>query len=252
MIDAVATAAPESKAELQRLTQLLGRAATESLLLALTEEDNRSRRRHLFDFAVSLGPLIVPDATAFLADSRWFVQRNMIVLLRAVDDRTSMPEIRRCAHHPDLRVRLEAIKTLLAFDPALPHDLLDHAINDPDPKLAEAAIGLVGSYGIREGVGPLLRILDGRDVFARRRQLRLRAIHALGELAEPSALARMERFFVEPFLPWPAKQERRAAYESLATYGVEVRAPYVERGLQSRDPGIREICRRIEGGRADR
>lgn len=245
LITGLQNAPPATTALIQKLIDAMGTAAAQNLLIALAEESNRSRRRRLFDFICSLGASIVPVATSFLADERWYVVRNMIVLLRTVGDRTSLPGIRRCAQHPDLRVRLEAIKTLLAFDPAVPTALLDDAINDPDPKLAEAAIALVASYGIREGVGPLLKILDGNDVLGRRRALRLKAIKALGELAEPSALPRMLRFFPDPFLPWPGKDERLAVYESLAGYPAEARKPYVAIGMTSRDPRIRAAARKL-------
>jgi len=103
----------------------------------------------------------------------------------------------------------------------------------------------VGSYGIKEGVDPLLDILGGSDVFGVRRALRLKAIKALGELAQPRTLPLLHRFFRDPFLPWPSKEERRAAYESLAAYPPEARAELVEKGLRSRDPQVREICRRL-------
>jgi HEAT repeat protein len=238
---------PERVGEMHSVIQALGMAASRAVLVALTEENNLSRRRRLFDFAVSLGPAIVPDMPEFLRDERWFVVRNMIMLLRAVNDRTLLAEIRRCAHNPDLRVRLEAIKTLLAFDTAVPSSLLERAINDPDPKLAETAISLVGSYGIKEGVDPLLKILAKRDVFAWRTQIRIRAIKALGELAQPEALERMKHLFVDTYMPWPALAERRAAYETLASYPPDARRPYVEKGLKSRDPIVRDICRRLAG-----
>jgi len=239
--------APERAGEMHKVIQALGMAASRAVLVALTEEDNRSRRRRLFDFAVSLGPAIVPDVPEFLHDNRWFVVRNMIMLLRAVNDRTLMPELRRCAHHADLRVRLEAIKTLLAFDTSVPRALLDNAINDPDPKLAETAISLVGSYGIHEAVDPLLELLAKRDVFATRTTLRVRAIKALGELRQPQALDRMRHLFKETFLPWPTLSERRAAYESLFAYPADARKPFIERGLKSRDPIVRDLCRRLAG-----
>src|SRR5205085_12464377 len=166
--------APSRSAEMHRVIEALGNAATRAVLVAITEEENRSRRRRLFDFAVSIGPSLVPVIADFLNDERWYVVRNMIVLLRAVNDRTLLAEIRRCAHHPDLRVRLEAIKTLLEFDSSVPQALLDRAINDPDPRLAETAIALVGSYGIKEGIEPLLDVVGSRDVFARRTMLRVR------------------------------------------------------------------------------
>lgn len=238
-------APPEKTATIQWLIDALGEAALQSLLIALAEESNRSRRRKLFDFVSGLGQRIVPEVTRFLRDERWYVVRNMILLLRGVNDRSALAEIRRLAQHPDLRVRLEAIKSLLVLDPTVPGSLLENAINDPDPKMAEAAIALVGSYGIREGVGPLVNIISGRDLLGRRRSLRIRAIRSLGELGAPEALPGVERFLKDSFLPWPHRDERRAAWESLASYPADARAPYIERGLRSRDAAIREMCRRL-------
>ncbi|HEU4520596.1 MAG TPA: hypothetical protein VFT12_01255 [Thermoanaerobaculia bacterium] len=247
LVGGLLAAPPEKTSTIQWLIDALGAAAMQSLLIALAEEDNRSRRRKLFDFLAGLGPRIVPDVAAFLSDSRWYVVRNMILLLRSVNDRSTLGEMRRLARHHDLRVRLEAIKTLLALDPTVPHSLLENAILDPDPKMAETAIALAGSYGIREAVPPLLTILAGRDLFGARRALRIRAIRALGELAAPEALPAIERFLTNSVWPWPAREERRAAWESLATYAPAVRAPFVEKGLRSRDAAVREICRKLKG-----
>jgi HEAT repeat protein len=245
LVQSLHTERTEGAEVIQRLIEAMGATATRSLLLALAEENNRSRRRRLFDFVASLGSVIVPEATKFLADERWYVVRNMVVLLRAVNDRTSLPEIRRNARHPDMRVRLEAIKTLLSFDSSVPRGLLEEAIHDPDSKMAEMAISLVGNYGIKEGIDLLIELLAGRDVFGKRRPLRIRAIKALGELAEPAVLPRMEHLFQESVLPWPSREERRAAYESLAGYPSEARLAFVERGMRSRDSQIRDICRRL-------
>ena len=247
LIDKLASAPPDKAALIRRLVEALGAAASRNLLVALSEETNRSRRRRLFDLLASLGPPIVPDVVPLLRDSRWYVVRNMLLLLRGVNDRTSLPEVRQVAQHPDLRVRMEAIKTLITFDSSVPTDLLEDAINDRDPKMAETAIALVGSYAIKEAVGPLLRILAKRDIFGARRPLRLRAIKALGELGDPAALPQMQHLFSTSLLPWPAREERYAAFESLAGYPPDARAPLVERGLQARDPQIRELCRRLTG-----
>jgi hypothetical protein len=247
LVETMHDAPPHTVAAIKQLTERLGIVASRALLIALADENNLGRRRRLFDFAVSLGAAIVPAATQFLSDDRWFVVRNMIILLRTVNDRTSLAEIRRIANHTDLRVRMEAIKSLLVLDPTVPRALLDEAIHARDPKLAEAAITLVGNYGIKEAVDPLLRMLGGRDVFGARRTLRIRAIKALGELAVPEALPPMQRFFRDSWLPWPSRDERRAAYESLGSYPAEVREALVQKGLSSRDPVVRAICRRLTG-----
>ena len=245
LIESLLNAPPEKTRTIQRLTETLGASARKNLLIALTEEGNRSRRRRLFDFITSLGPVIVPEVQELLNDSRWYVLRNMIILLRSVNDRTTLPEMRQLAQHNDLRVRMEAIKSLFALDSDVPMDLLENVIRDRDPKVAEAAVALIGSNGMKEGVQPLLRVLDGTDFFRRRQSLRVKSIRALGELGEPTALPALERFFGDPFFLWPSKAERHAAWESLSGYPKESRAALIERGLRSSDGTVRGICIRL-------
>jgi len=242
LIESLHSAPPEKARVIQRLTEALGASARRNLLVALTDEGNRSRRRRLFDFITSLGPVIVPEVTGLLTDSRWYVVRNMVIMLRSVNDRTSLPEIRKLAQHPDLRVRMEAIKSLFTLDTDVSSELLENVIRDADPKVVETAVALIGNYGIKEGIQPLLRILQGGDFWGARRALRVKAIRALGELGNPTALPELERYFREPFFLWPAKEERHAAWESLAGYPPEARSEFVERGLRSRDAQIRQIC----------
>ena len=48
-----------------------------------------------------------------------------------------LPELRGLAVHSDLRVRMEAIKSLFAFDTKVPSTLLDDIFEDPDPKVGQ-------------------------------------------------------------------------------------------------------------------
>jgi hypothetical protein len=242
MFDALNRRGAQAAALGRRLMDALGKAAARGFLVALAEEQDKSRRRRILDLLVSMGPVIAPPAIELLTDQRWYVVRNMIVLLQKVGEQSALPEVRRCAEHYDLRVRLEAIKWLLAYDPEVPRALLEKAIHDPDPKLAEAAVALAGSYGIKEAVAPLLKIVEGRDLMGKRRSLRVKALKALGELGDASVLPALDRYFAHPIVPLIALEERRAAYRSLALYPPEARRALVERGLRSRDPEIRRVC----------
>ncbi len=230
----------------KRLTEALGANMRRNLLIALAEESNRSRRRRLFDFVNSIGKNIVPDVVEFLGDNRWYVVRNMLILLRNLEDRTSLPMVRKLARHPDLRVKLEAIKSLFVLGAEVQDTLLDDLINDPDPKAADTAITLVGSYGIRQAVGPLLHVLDGKDLLGAKHLRRVKALRSLGELGDPAALDRLRPFFSRSFLPWPPKEQRLAAWESLQGYPRDARQELVERGLRSRDPRVKAICSRLK------
>jgi hypothetical protein len=231
--------------QVQSLVLALGASAAHGLLEALAAEPDRARRLRLIELAASLGPAIVPETRRLLADPRWYVVRNMVLLLRRVHDKTAMSEILRCADHPDLRVRLEAIRALFAFDTKVPRDLLARTIHHPDPRLAEAAVLLSGQHGITQATDLLVEILLRWDFLGRRRSLRLKALRALADLADPAVLPRLDRFFRERPFPVVALEERRAAYRLLGSYDQAARAPYVARGERSRDSLIRDICRAL-------
>ena len=228
--------------QVQTLVLALGASASRGLLEALAAEPERARRMRLIELAASLGPSIVPETRRLLADPRWYVVRNMVLLLRRVQDRSAMDEIRRCAEHPDLRVRLEAIRALFAFDSKVPRDLLARTIHDPDARLAEAAVLLTGQHGIAEASDLLVEILRPWDWLGRKRSIRLKALRALAELGDATVLPKIGHFFRERPFPLVALEERRAAYRLLGSYDEAARAPYVARGARSRDAMIRDIC----------
>lgn len=234
---------PEEAAEtVERLLRRLGAGAVESLLDLLAESDDRATRHRLLGLLAGLGTGVVEAASVRLNDPRWYVVRNMLVLLRRLGDPGSVPAVRRCVDHPDIRVRLEAIRNLFGFDQELPRELLRRAFSDPDPRLVEAAIDLAGSRGIVEAVDPLLALLQPRDLLGRRRAQRVLALRALGELAQPRALDGLRRYVARfQWLP-VAAEERRELFRTLARYPEEARRPFVERGLKMRDPEVRRIA----------
>src|SRR6266849_4640183 len=76
--------------QVQTLVLALGASAARGLLEALAAEQDRGRRLRLIELAASLGAAIVPETRRLLADPRWYVVRNMVLLLRRVQDRSAM------------------------------------------------------------------------------------------------------------------------------------------------------------------
>jgi hypothetical protein len=228
-----------------RLIRLLGPGAIRGLLQVLVGEQVRVRRRRVFDLLASLGADVVPEATRWLGDPNWYVVRNMIALLRSVGDRSSLAMIRRLTAHADLRVRLEALRSLLELDPDAGHGYLVTAIADADLRTATAAVELAGQHGGPGVIDPLLDVLMPWDLRGRRRPVRVAALQALGRIGRPEVLPRLGRFFRERWGPFPSVAERRAAYESLQGYPSDARFLLVERGARSRNPEIRTLCERL-------
>ncbi len=235
----------ESLALVRALVERLGPTAVRNLVGLLAEAEDRAQRHRLLTLLASLGSLVVLDATARLGDPRWYVVRNMLLLLRRVGDPGSVSAVRRCAEHPDLRVRIEAIRNLFAFDQELPRELLRKALAHSDPRLAEAAIELAGEHAIAESAEPLADLLVPWDPFGSRRSVRLKAIRALGTIGDPRTLERLERYSRRFAIPPAAREERIALYRSLSGYPIEARRPWVERGLRSGVPQIRSLSRSL-------
>jgi len=126
-------------ASLDALLPRLSLEGYEYLLNALASSDNRATRRRLVDRLsrtdMDIGPLVLRH----LNDSRWYVQRNMLILL---DRATRVPEGFSPAPwvmHEDPRVRCEAIRLQLK----IPHErdqAIVHALEDLDPRVVHLGL----------------------------------------------------------------------------------------------------------------
>lgn len=247
LLDGVSHADDADIARILRLMDLLGKLSRRHLLAALVAEPNRSRRHLLLRILTAFGEEIAGEVAPLLADPQWYVVRNAIVLLRSVNARSALAAIARCASHSDARVRLEAIKTVLAFEGDIPPEALRRAILDSDQKLAEGVVSLIGVYRVAGARDALVELLEFRDPFGRRRTLRLKAIKVLASLRDPSVLPRLRRFFRSRWFAAP-REERLASFAALAYYPADVRQALVRRGLRSRDAELRAICEGLRDG----
>ncbi len=112
------------------------------MLDALATTDNRTTRRKLLErlaqAPVDLGPMIM----ARLEDDRWFVQRNMLVLLERAGSPPDGFSPARWTAHPDVRVRHEAIRLQLKV--AAERDLaVRAALEDGHPRLAHSGLAAI-------------------------------------------------------------------------------------------------------------
>lgn len=98
---------------LDGLLPRLGPSAVEAMIEALAESESRQTRRVLLDRLKGMGPSVAAHAVARLADSRWYVQRNMLAIIGSLPDVPEGFQPDDFLRHPDDRVRREAIRILL-------------------------------------------------------------------------------------------------------------------------------------------
>ena len=250
LLDATRGAVGDGPRLLQRIVTLLGPPVVVQLLLALGEEEDLGRRRQTFALLLGLGGEMVPHAIGLLGDSRWYVVRNMLSLLRQAGARLPRAVLRPVLEHPDERVRAEAVRCLAAAPADATPELLGRLLNDADERVVETTVSMISAGRLAAAREPLLALLRRADPLGRHRALRVKVLHALGELGDPRVLGELKPFF-RTLLPAGSPEERRAAFAALARYPADVRRPLVQQGLRSLDPEIRNVCRQLlEGGGA--
>jgi hypothetical protein len=220
----------------------MGANAASALVEALAESRSRAVRDALFERLSKLGTGVTPFAEHRLKDSRWFVVRNMLGLLRVCGGPGAAAHGGRFLDHDDARVRREAV-LLLATDAQSRDRAIAAGLKDQDRHVVQAAIHEARANLPDIAVPVLAKRLNTGDF---PRELRVRAIQLLGRKSSMLALEALLRhsqagrtLLGKPRLA-PTSPEVRAAVAGLArTWKHDRRARAVlEAAARSRDTDI--------------
>jgi len=170
----------EGRDAARRLAEKLGAMKVGIVLGLLAEEEDRSRRKALMDILGAVAEHDPGPVLAALDDDRWFVVRNLAMVLRASGNPEAVPELARLLAHGDHRVRVEALRALNAIDPgAIEH--VGGALDDDHEVVRRAAVGLLAARSGEEAEGYLIEALKGRLSSSEKEEV----IRHLGECASP-------------------------------------------------------------------
>jgi hypothetical protein len=182
---------PVDFAVIDTLLPRMGESASNALLDGIADSKNRDTRRGLLQRIVKLGPTITPLVIDRLRkDERWFVQRNMLAILRDLKASTSQIPIEKYLTHSDPRVRREAMQLQFA-DPAQRDRALLNALRETDSQIVKIALQAC-RHGMPEAAVPILakRVVEA-DFPA---EFRPAALHLIGRSNNILALEALLRF----------------------------------------------------------
>lgn len=123
----------------------MDRSAVPVFMQLLGEMQTIKGRRRLIEILSSLGNLDIDSIVKGLYDNRWYVVRNVILILGKIADRTAFQHLVNILSHPEERVRKEIIKVMGSIESfnILPH--LKKALNDPDTSVRITTARTLGS-----------------------------------------------------------------------------------------------------------
>ncbi|HLG59907.1 MAG TPA: hypothetical protein VI485_31500 [Vicinamibacterales bacterium] len=175
---------PIDVASLDSLLPRLSLVGYQQLLGALASSESRATRRKLVDRLAKTELHIGALIAEYLEDDRWYVQRNMLVLLERSGRVPEGFSAVRWTTHPDARVRCEAIRLQLT----LPYERelgIQTALSDLDPRVVRLGLAAVQydcPFEVWGRVTELALAPESGD------EMRLLAVTALGRIHHASVV----------------------------------------------------------------
>lgn len=224
------------------LIQILGRAFIEPLLDRMAEEENMSLRRFMMDRVQSFGGAARPYIIQRLDDPRWYVVRNLLVMLRTLEPEQDVELLRPLLRHDNQKVRLEVLKSLmLVGDPIAQRQVL-RDLESSDRETQLLAISMADRNSPSEMVRKLLQLVNSGGYSAVECELKAAAVHALGEIGRPEALPELAKVLAaRSLLAFKALNRLKVEIiRSFERYPVAAALPLLERLSDGTDDVARQ------------
>lgn len=206
----------------ERIMSVLGKQAVESAIESLKTETDMGRRRKLCSILSVIGINHLDAIKANLKDERWYLVRNLTMILGQIRNPQAMEILLTLIKHPNEKVRGEVIVALSNFRELQAVKGLVSFIKDPSMDLRIKAVRRLGSSKEKISIRPLLEILNKNDILCHTCELKLAAIEALGKLGFSESIPILKSYAKS--LPLVAMSKKRrlksAAKQSLRTIGM--------------------------------
>lgn len=154
----------------ERIAGLLaanGMKAAPWLIDTVRESEDRTMRMKTMYVLSKIGPEVEDLAIRMLPDDRWFVKRNMALLLAQLGTAKSVEPLKVQYDDKDARVRVEILRTILKLAGAAAEDFYAKALADKEPEVRKAAVDCLAKCPTDTAVDALAAVFTKRDMLGR-------------------------------------------------------------------------------------
>lgn len=220
ILDTANTWSKENFFNVTELIKKIGYPFVEPLLDRLAEEQNRQLRHYFLELLPELGNTVKDSAIRRLHDHRWYVIRNLVIILRNINDPAIANSLHAILEHPHPRVRDEVLRTLIKFDDPSAKKILLREMESNDARRCLKAIHLAGMTRHREASPKLIEFLNLKGLDNHTFSLKKASVYALAEIGDPSVLPYVEAALKKRSILFWQKSRLLKAFiiDSLAKY----------------------------------
>jgi HEAT repeat protein len=188
ILDAPSFLGRENYRGIRSIITTVGRPFVSPLIDRMANEEDRGLRRFWFDCLGELGEMVRDVAMERINDTRWYLVRNLLILLRTFNDDEVKLQVRRLARHHHPRIRSEAIKNLIYYQDPTADRLILHEIDSADPARRLAAVQNAELSCNPEVIGRLIAILETGSFKEYTLEVKCAAVQSLAACATVQAL----------------------------------------------------------------
>jgi HEAT repeat protein len=230
---------------------LLNMDAVSPVIQILGNTEDRKLRSMLCGFLV---PFVKEDVAPFasaLSDERWYLVRNILMVLGHSGASVAVSPIRRVLRHPDLKVRKEAARALAMIPHPEAKRPLMALLNDQDGEIRTTALKALRRFG---GEDLFLSLMEAvlQDGFKKKDfNEKKEFFEALGENGKEKALPVLERFFRKKslFAGNEVNELKACSAFGLGLIGTPEAMSLLREGAASKNDMLRSACLRAMKGK---
>jgi hypothetical protein len=232
--------------DMRRYLLLLQRNAISPMVKVLGDLQDRKKRRLLCEVMAETGSQDISALSEALADERWYLVRNIAMILGMTRDPGAVPHLQKVLKHPDLRVRRETVRALDSIHSEETKKILLEAASDSDLTVRISSLKALRRFGDRS-------LFHSFKKNASREELRRKPFAEKKETLETLAVLGGEEAF--PLLSdlfkkgWLIEKDdmtelRASAAYGLGLIGTQEALSLLEKEADSRKSILREACLR--------
>jgi HEAT repeat protein len=233
----------------------LDKTAIPSFIAALGELSTMHARKLAIHVLIRIGKKDIQSLTRGLHDSRWYVVRNIIYILRHIGDKRAVDYILNTLTHPEVKVRKEAIKALGELKSPVALHPLKELLYDPDHSLRKASADAIGRIGSEAAKKMLIEKISEKRFAKKDFEERKEFYEVLSRWNDKEVSEHMLRQIRKrSFFRRSRNDENRAcAAYSLGLMGIQDALPLLHKMKESKNKLLREYVNaainRINHGR---
>ena len=174
--------------QVAELIRSLGASIVEPLINSLAEEEDRVKRARLVEAIMIIGQAAENFIVSSLNDERWFLVRNLVIMLGEIGGERSVFSLEKVLYHKDTRVTRVVVRALTKIGSPAAYRVLARALERGTEETRMNVIVNCAVPGNEAMLPSFAEIVRAKPQVSGADAIRKKAIEGLGKIGSPRAV----------------------------------------------------------------